>query len=264
MAKLKRRNHYLSQCYQQGFTDDSGGVWVKFTNEPEPEYRTPRGVGWERRLYIRTRHGKEDDSIENFLANEVETPFAALSQRIKNERNEFSAISGNELGILSRFIAAQIVRTLGHKRAIDEQAGVAVDKNTFLRVMLRKMWILMRDWSTRQRQYYFHTSLPHVGDRFITGDSPVLILQVNDNRIWMAHDEPSLQITDLAKILEHPNHQFWMPLSPYVCVCLRGQWTEPPRLPPTTMDPAEIRMFNSHIRGQCELFTLARDKDSLA
>jgi hypothetical protein len=160
-------------------------------------------------------------------------------------------------------MAAQIVRTLGHKNTIEEQAGFPVDKNTFLRVMMRKMARLIGDWSANQRQYYFYTTLPLVGERFITGDSPVLILQVNDNKVWTPTDEPQLQITDLEQILQHPNHQFWMPLSPYICVCVRGQLHESPHLPPTTMEPNEVRMFNSHIRGQCKLFTLARDRDFL-
>jgi len=263
MAKLRRRNHYLSECYQRCFADPAGRVWVRFAGRPEPEHRTPRGVGWERRLYIRTRNGKQDDAIERFLTDEVETPFAPLSQRIKSERNEFSQISGNELGMLSRFIASQIVRTVGHRQTIEEQAGIPVDKDTFLRVMLRKLWTLIDDWSKNCRQYYFHTTLPHVGSYFITGDSPVLILQVNDNPIWLPTDSPRLEITDLAKILHHQNHQFWMPLSPYVCVCVRGYWQSDPSLPPTTMDPGEVRLFNSQIRGQCKLFTLARDRESL-
>jgi len=232
MAKLKTKNHYLAECYQKGFTDASGRVWVKFTDRPEPEPRNPSSVGWWRRLYIRTQNGKEDDKIENFFATEVETPFAELSRRIK-------------------------------KRTIEEQAGSEVDGNTFLRVMLRKMSALVDDWSRIRRQYNFYTTLPHVGDHFITGDSPVLILQINDNKVWVPTDEPRLEITDLGKILQHPNHQFWMPLSPYVCVCVRGQWEGEPQLPPRTMDPGEARLFNSHIRGQCKNFTLARDRESL-
>jgi hypothetical protein len=263
MPKLKRRHHFLPECYQKAFVNDSGRVWVKFADRPRPEIRNPDSVGRQRSFYIRTQNGKEDDKIEDFFAKEVESHFTALSQRIKNERNEFSEISENELGVLARFMASQIVRTMGHKQTIEEQAGFPVDKGTFLRVMLRKLWALMDDWIRNRPQFYFYTSLPHVGDRFITGDNPVLILQINDNKIWTPTDEPRLQITDLANILQHPNHQFWMPLSPYVCVSVRGHWQELPNLPPRTMDPQEVRLFNSQVRGQCKLFTIARDKESL-
>ena len=37
MANLKRNHHYLPQCYQEGFTNAVGQVWVRFAGEePEP------------------------------------------------------------------------------------------------------------------------------------------------------------------------------------------------------------------------------------
>jgi Protein of unknown function (DUF4238) len=115
-VKLRRNNHYLPECYQRGFANERGQVWVKFSSKPAPTLRNPRTVGKQRNFYIRKRHGKDDDQIESFFGKGVETPFALLSQRIRSERENLSSISGTEFGILLRFVASQAVRTLAHKR----------------------------------------------------------------------------------------------------------------------------------------------------
>jgi Protein of unknown function (DUF4238) len=263
MHKLKRRNHFLPECYQEGFAGETGRVWVRFAGALEAEPRNPRSVGRQRSFYIGTRDGREDDEIERFFGSEVESSFAALSQRIKTEKNEFSQISGGELGTLSRFIASQVVRTPDHKRTIDVQAGAPVDKNTFLHVMLRKMHALISAWSAKMPPYEFYTCLPYVGKQFITGDNPVMVFLVNEMKVWMPNDNPQLGITDLAQILNHPNYQFWVALTPHVCVALIGDGVPGLVVPPRTLDPSRVRLFNSYVRGQCGLFTLARDKESL-
>src|SRR6266699_2998739 len=101
---LQRWDHYLSQGYQEGFTDQTGRVWVKFGNKP-PEHRNPRSVGRERSLYIRSVNGEENDRVERFLASWIDAPFTSLSQRIKHERDEFAAITVEEQGALLRFVA---------------------------------------------------------------------------------------------------------------------------------------------------------------
>ena len=263
MANLKRNNHDLPQCYQKGFTNSADQVWVKFADKPTPELRNPASVGRRRSLYIREHNGVENDEVEDFFSQNVETLFAALSQRIKDEREKFSEISGTELGILGRFVASQTVRTLAHKQCIEEQAGGPVDRNTFLRVMGRKMWTMMDVWLKNRPKFYFYTPLPYVGEHFITGDNPVLVIQMNENQIWVPADTPNIVITDLGRILQNPNHGFWISLSPYVCVSIRGQWDEKLRLPPETMEPRNVRLFNSLVRGQSKDFILARDKESL-
>lgn len=161
MANLKRNHHYLPQCYQKGFTNAVGQVWVKFTGE-ESEPRNPRSVGVKRSLYIlKNEDGSESDRVEDWFDDEVETPFAVLSQRIKNEQEKFYALSGSELGILARFVASQVMRTVGHKESIEEQAGSTVDSDTFVRVMIRKTWRLMDDWIQESSKFlllYFFAS----------------------------------------------------------------------------------------------------------
>jgi Protein of unknown function (DUF4238) len=235
---------------------------VRFAGE-EPEPRNPKSVGVKRSLYIlKSEDGSESDRVEDWFADEVETPFAALSQRIKNEQEKFAALSGSELGILARFVASQVMRTVGHKESIEEQAGSTVDSDTFVRVMIRKTWRLMDDWIKNPPNFYFYTSLPHVSDQFITGDNPVLVMHESHSAVWTFTAQPTLEIINLEDILRNPKHGFQLSLSPYICVCLQGVGGEV-KLPPQTVDPLYVRSFNDLIRGQSNVFTLAKDANPL-
>ncbi len=264
MANLKRKNHFLPECYQKGFTDASGKVWVKFADKERPEHRNPSSVGYRSSLYIVKRRGIEDDEVEDFFSNVVEGPFAPVSQRIKEEQSRFANLTGDETGALCGFVASQAVRTLAHKKCIEEQAGGPVDTNTFVRTIAKQALIVMEYWDKNLHQPHFYTSLPHVGEQFITGDSPVVVIQMNNNPIWVPTSDPRLTTTDLAQILHNPNHDFWLCLSPYVCVSVRGQSYGEPRLPPETVDPQFVRFLNGRVREQSEIFLLARDKASLS
>jgi hypothetical protein len=263
MANLKRRNHYLPVCYQTGFANSSGQVWVKFADKPKPELRNPMSVGRKQSLYIIERDGIETDKVEDFFSKEIETPFAALSQRIKDEKDKFSGISGKESGVLARFVASQAVRTLAHKECIGEQARGPVDSNTFVRVMGKKTITLLDSWIKHPPQFHFYTSLPHVADRFISGDHPVLVIVEHDNPIWLPTSEPKLNITSLGDILKSPKHGFLISLSPYVCLSIHGTGDREPHLPPQTVDPQFVRFLTDRIRGQSKVFVLARDVESL-
>jgi hypothetical protein len=263
MANLKRRNHFLPECYQKGFTDASGKVWVRLADKPKPEHRNPLSVGRKRSLYIVKRNGREDDGVEDFFKDVVEAPFTPLSRRIKEEQNQFANITGEEWSALCGFVALQAVRTPAHKRCLEEQAGGPIDTNAFVTAISRQALAIMEEWNKNLRRLHFYTSLPHVGEQFITGDSPVVVTQMNDNRIWVPTSTPELKTTDLAQILNNPNHEFWLSLSPYVCVSARGpDWGEP-RLPPEAVDPQFVRFLNGRVREQSRLFLLARDKSSL-
>jgi hypothetical protein len=259
---LQRWNHYLSQGYQEGFTDQTGRVWVKFGDKP-PEHRNPRSVGVQRSLYIRSVKGAEEDRIERFFADSIETPFASLVQRLKHERDEFGSLTSEEQGVLLRFVAAQAVRTLGHKHCLDIQAGQPVDRNTFLSVMLRQMWTIGDVWRKNLPRVRFFTMLPYVGEFFVSGDHPVLVIQVRDNSVWVPTDEPKQCITQLNDILTSPDWGFLLPLTPYTCV-----WVEPrggvgPYSTLERLEPPQVRHLNALLRAQSKLFLLARDRESL-
>ena len=94
------------------------------------------------------------------------------------------------------------MRTLGHRQAIEEQAGKAMEGNVFVDVMLRKTWTLLNSWFSNLPDLEFYTILPDVSEQFISGDSPVVVMQFNNNPIWVPADAPKAGIIDLTEILK--------------------------------------------------------------
>lgn len=172
-------------------------------------------------------------------------------------------MSGVEQGILCRFIAAQTTRTLARKYCIEQQARTPVDTNTFVRVMLRKMHTIINNWSCQSPTIRFFTSLPLVGEHYVTGDSPVLAIQINDNRLWVPGDTPQESITDLTDILSSPRHCFMIALSPYICVSVQNWGDGQTQLPPTNVPLRDVRWFNNLVCAQSNEFFIAMEKQSL-
>ena len=260
---LRRGNHFVPACYQRGFTNAEGKVWIRFANGTL-KHLTPENVGLKNDLYIFEENGVETDKVEVFFGEHVENQFARLSRRIKEDADRFSQMSGDEAGVLLRFVASQAVRTLGHKATMSEQAnGTPIDANTFVRVMVRKIKTILDYWSQNLPTIRFFTPLPNIGETFITGDHPVVVQLINDNLIWEPTSKPVQGITNLTDILQHPKHLFMLALSPYICACVVRGEPEKIHLPPTTVDLKDARDFNNWIRQQCNIFTLARDRNSL-
>jgi hypothetical protein len=262
VKNLRRENHYLPQCYQRGFADDAGKVWVKETLKPEPEYRKTNSVGKSRSLYIRKVNGIEDDSIEKFFGDDVEKGFGQLSQRVKAQGPKIN-LSGTELGFLVRFVAAQAVRTLAHKECVGIQAGRTVDRDTYLNVMGRQLTTITRAWGDNLPSFQLLTSLPFVTHRFITGDNPVVIITPTKSLISAPAMTPVQTITQLPDILSNPESEFLMTLTPYMAVTIGQRRPNSEQFRVAELDPIAVLRMNDLVRGQCRLFTLARDKESL-
>jgi len=261
-ANLKRNNHFLPECYQKGFVDSTGKVWAKFPDKNEHEHRNP-SLGKKRSLYIRSKNGTENDDVEDFFDKAVEAPFALFSQHVREEQNKLAHITSNEQAALLKFVASQTVRTLAHKSCIDEQAGYQVDKNTFNFTIVRLMRDMADSWLTNMPGFHFYTSLLHVGEQFISGDHPVLIVRTHDNPIWTPTGTPKLKIDNANELLADPRTEFMVPLSPYIYASLRSEDNPNVYLPPQTLDPVQVRFLNDLMRGQCNLFTFAKNKESL-
>lgn len=58
---------------------------MRLANKSKPELRNPKNLGWKRSLYIIKRGELETEKVEDFFSDQIETPFALLSQRIKDE-----------------------------------------------------------------------------------------------------------------------------------------------------------------------------------
>lgn len=261
MENLHRENHYLPVCYQRGFADAAGKVWVKEALKSEPEYRKPKNVGKSRSLYIRNVNGVEDDQIEKFFGEAVESGFGLLSQRIKVEGPEVN-LSGTEMGFLVRFVAAQAVRTMAHKECVNAQAGQTVDRETYLRVMCRQMLTITKAWGENLPSFQLLTALPLVTHRFITGDNPVVVVTTTKTTI-SAPVNPVKTITQLPDILNNPESEFLMTLSPYMAVRITQQQPNSERVEIANLNPIQVLTMNNLVRNQSQLFTLARDRESL-
>lgn len=261
--KLKRDNHFLPVCYQKGFADSTGRVWVRLADREKAVHWHPRRVGKQLNFYVRDTNGVEDDKFENFFDKQVENSFGLLSRRVKQEQNHFSELTGKEQGALYNFVASQLVRTCANKRVMEEQVGRILSTNEFLTEMARQMLDIVRLWKIDPPRLDFYTTLPYVEEHFITGDNPVLVVQKHDNNLWAPTGNPKQEIEKVKKLLTDPMASLRVALSPYICVFLDCQGGGDAQLPPHTMEPSTVRGFNSLIHRQCELFTLARDEESL-
>jgi hypothetical protein len=259
---LRRDNHFLPTCYQRGFADANGKVWVKETDNTEPLLRKAGKVGKKRNFYIRTIDGVQNDAIEIFFGKAVETAFTDVSRKIKEHPEEID-LSGTESGVLARFVAAQTVRTDAHRRCIDQQAGRPVDRDTYLNVMTRQMWTITKAWGESLPNAQFLTTLPYVAHQFITGDCPVLVFTSKQSAVLTPTVEATRTITPLPEILGSSQSEFVMTLTPYVAVRLGHFGPNEPSTRPYPLDPEVVLKLNRHIRDQSSLFTLARYKESL-
>lgn len=262
MQNLQRDNHFLPECYQRGFADNTGRVWVKEAGKTEPRHRRVEKVGRRRSFYIRSVRGVEDDSIEKFFGKEVEDGFARVAQKIKTEGHKIE-LSGVECAFVARFVAVQTVRTVAHHRCIEELAGGPVDRSTYLNLMVRQIWAITKAWDDGIPNFQFLTTLPFVTQHFITGDSPVLVFTSKDGTISTPVAKATPTITMLPELLENRQTQFFVTLSPYMAVSVGQLGPSAPLTQLTSIDPIAVLKLNQHIREQSQLFTLARDRESL-
>jgi hypothetical protein len=146
---------------------------------------------------------------------------------------------------------------------MQEQTGGFVDTTAFIDVMLRQIWSMMSSWKERPPRCQFHTSLPLVGSYFISGDNPVVAVEAVDDRIWTPATLPRVQVSQLGEVFGSEKFQFWLTLSPYICISLHRVGNSNEVGLPSPMDTLHVRQLNAAIRNQSKYFTLARDKDSL-
>jgi hypothetical protein len=262
MRNLQRENHFLPECYQRGFTDDTGRVWVKEADKTEPRHRRVEKVGRRRNFYIRSINGVEDDSIEKFFSKEVEDGFARVSKKIKTEGHKIE-LSAAECGFIARFVATQTVRTVAHHRCIERLAGGTVNRSTYLNLIVRQIWAITKAWDDDIPNFQFLTTLPFVTHHFITCDSPVLVFTAKDGTISTPVVKATPTITMLPELLENQQTQFLITLSPYMAVSVGRLGPNAPLTLLTPLEPISVLRINQHLRDQSQLFTLARDRESL-
>lgn len=260
----KRSNHFLPICYQKGFTNPDGLVWVQFLNKEKPPVSlNPISVGKIHKFYTRYTNGLEDDSVETFFQINVEDLYAPIARRIKAEASAFT-MEDDDIPILLRFVAAQIVRTQAHKRCIDEQAGIPLGPDVFFHNMGRKMKKIFDAWLRKFPNILLHTPLPVIGSHFITGDNPVVSVTGNVDFKGIETPFDSLTIVNIDKILEDASSEFTLPMSPYVCLTVVNRGTGQIFRSPQSLEPVWVSRINQRIYGQCVQFVEAMDARSLS
>lgn len=109
---LTRDNHFVPQMYLKNFATASGKVSEYRTlvsHESVPIWKSVNvsGTGYEKRLYTRIVRGEASDDIEQWLSSDFESPAKNSLEKVLADEDLTKA----DWTILTRFLAAQIVRT---------------------------------------------------------------------------------------------------------------------------------------------------------
>jgi len=97
---------------------------------------------------------------------------------------------------------------------------------------------------------------------FITGDSPVVVI-IPTKATISAPVTPVQTITQLPDILNNPESEFLMTLSPHMAVRIVQPRPTSQPVEVVKLDPIAVLRMNNLVRNQSQLFTLARDRESL-
>ncbi len=109
---LKVKNHFVPRCYLKNFSKDGNKIWnyeLLVPNSKFPEWKLSPIINkaYRKYLYISTIAGKENDDLEDWFNQEIETPASKVISKVVNN----SRISKSDWGILIKFFALQYVRT---------------------------------------------------------------------------------------------------------------------------------------------------------
>jgi Protein of unknown function (DUF4238) len=260
---ITRENHALPVCYQLAFTSTDERLWVQFLDKEMPISLHPRTVGKLNDFYTQTIDGIDNDGVEKFFNKFVESQFANVARRIKDEKAEF-VLQPADVPVLLKFVAAQIVRTESHRDCINVQAGIKVPQGVFIHNMHRKMKMIADRWTRHMPDVVLWTSLPHLRSQFIMGDNPVLCFSHSDDS-GVSSLPPMPKIIDLKVSLESSQSRFTVPLSPYICLTVinSGNRDKITLKPAQCADPRAVRDINQMIYNQCVRFVAAQEPEFL-
>jgi hypothetical protein len=263
IVRKKRSNHFLPVCYQKAFTDAEGLVWAQFLDkDPPPLHLAPKSVGAIYKYYTRLIHGMEDDSLESAFGTLVESGYAPLAQRMRSEKDQFR-LRKEDVPILLKFVAAQVVRTEAHRRCISKQAGYIVSSEVFVHNIGRKIRKIVEAWDAKAPDVLLRTSLPYIGSHFITGDSPAITFR-GPSQSAIEQPVDTMAVFDIDNLLADPDSGFILPVSPYVCLTVRNGGAGRMLVSPRREPPEFVAKTNEVMYGQCIQFIEAADARSLA
>ncbi|MDD2533902.1 MAG: DUF4238 domain-containing protein [Eubacteriales bacterium] len=112
MVSIARNNHYVPQLYLRNWSAAPEKVWryrllVSHDNVPLWDHTSIVSTGSFNDLYTYSDGDSESDEFEQWFNTEIEIPANKVIAKVVN--NEI--LSKNDFNVLSKFVAAQLVRT---------------------------------------------------------------------------------------------------------------------------------------------------------
>lgn len=120
MSKVKRKHHFLSKFYLEGFCDREGMVCMYKKDKPDcPSAAKPNNTAIEKDLYHIEPNGEIDkiNFVEDLLAEVVESKAADALKKLRNKQFP----NNNEREQLSLFLGTLMVRTPGYLKHLESQ-----------------------------------------------------------------------------------------------------------------------------------------------
>ncbi|WP_392537593.1 DUF4238 domain-containing protein [Legionella sp. 227] len=107
MANTKKRNHYITRKFLEGFCDNDGRVWTYPKDSPsDPFANRPGDTAVINKLY-HLQHNENITAVEDYFSDKVETPASNALTKLLNKKFP----NAEEKEKLSLFWGLQMVRT---------------------------------------------------------------------------------------------------------------------------------------------------------
>jgi len=127
--KIRRRNHFIAATYLAPFssTGERNGLLFEYrrSRAGPPLRTTPNAVATEKDLYVCPGPGGEkEDSVERFLATEIEAPFGPVRDRLIRSTfhgllNPVAVLAEREMEVLTNYVLTQQMRTPVEREAME-------------------------------------------------------------------------------------------------------------------------------------------------
>lgn len=117
MVNIKKRNHYITRQFLEGFCDRNGRVWTYPKENPSsPFANKPSETAVYRKLY-HLQNGENIEAVENYFSDNVEAPASIALKKLLNK--EFPDKPEKEK--LALFFGLLMVRTPSYLKHLNTQ-----------------------------------------------------------------------------------------------------------------------------------------------
>ncbi|MEC5424281.1 DUF4238 domain-containing protein [Virgibacillus sp. C22-A2] len=106
-SNIPKKQHYVPQTYLQKFSDEENYLHIYDIKTNQFRKQRPQSTGYGKHFYTIEHDGIKDPFIEHFLANEVDSKYVNVINKIENSK----LFSDEDRLNLSTFIAFQHLRT---------------------------------------------------------------------------------------------------------------------------------------------------------